>query len=217
MHNFKKIDKYYSYSRPEIIKLVPLSVKKVLDIGCGEGLFLSSLKKRSQIETWGVEINHDASVVAKINADKIIEGDICNIIDYLPESYFDCVVFNDILEHLVDPYSILEKIKAKLNKDGIVICSIPNIRYFDVLIDLLFKKQWKYEDSGVLDRTHLRFFTKKSIIDMFDDLGYEIIKIEGIHRVKMWKLILINMLTLGFFKDSVYIQFACIVKPKIKI
>ena len=115
---------------------------------------------------------------------------------------------------MINPYDVLTNIKTKLRDGGIIVCSIPNVRHVRVLRDLLFKKQWKYEDDGILDRTHLRFFTKKSIIDMFNELNYQIIKIKGIHGTKIWKFLPVNIITLGFFSDSRYKQFACVVKPR---
>ncbi len=132
----------------------------------------------------------------------------------LPDKYFDCIVFNDVLEHMADPYIILEKIKNKLSNNGVIVCSIPNVRHVRVLRDLLFKKQWEYQDAGILDRTHLRFFTKKSIISMFNNLNYELKVIKGIQATKFWMFLPINIITFGFFSDSRYIQFACVAKPK---
>lgn len=95
-----------------------------------------------------------------------------------------------------------------------VVCSIPNIRYIVPLKGLLLHKQWKYEADGVLDKTHLRFFTKKSIIDMFTSLDYEIITIEGINKNTSKKLAWLNFITFGYFSDTRYIRFACVAKPK---
>lgn len=209
-----KTNKYYSSERLEMVNFVPKNSERILDVGCGEGLFLKFLNKNNNLETWGVEMNSEIAEIAKINLDKVLVGDISEIINGIPNSYFDCISFNDVLEHMVNPYAVLADIRIKLKDNGVIICSIPNVRYVRVLKDLLFKKQWKYENAGVLDRTHLRFFTKKSIIDMFNDLGYQLIKIKGINETKNWKFLFINILTLGFFSDSRYIQFACVVKIK---
>lgn len=217
MKNFKKTNEYYSYARPEMVDFVPKDAKTILDVGCGEGMFALSLSgENNDLETWGIEINQKIAEIAKKNLDKVLIGDVDKLINELPDSYFDCVIFNDVLEHMVNPYSILAVIKKKLRDNGVVVCSIPNVRHVRVLRDLLFKKQWKYEDAGILDRTHLRFFTKRSIIDMFNDLDYEILKIQGIHATKLWMFIPISIITLGFFSDSRYIQFACLVRPKNK-
>lgn len=205
---------YYSYTRPEMLDFIPTNVKKILDIGCGEGSFSCSMKNKFKAEIWGVEINSTVAEIAKKNLDKVLVGDILSVIDDIPNSYFDCIVFNDVLEHMIDPYIVLEKVKSKLSPNGVIVCSIPNVRHISVLRKLLINGQWKYEDAGILDRTHLRFFTKKSMVDMFNELNYEIIKMEGINPTKWWKFLPINILTMGQMSDARFVQFAFLVKPK---
>jgi len=119
------------------------------------------------------------------------------------------------LEHLADPYTVLFNIKTKLNKNGVVVSSIPNVRYYSNLKKLLIDKQWQYEDLGILDKTHLRFFTEKSIKDTFDRLGYEIVKLSGINAFNpTWKFKLLNIITLGNLSDTKFAQFGCIAKNK---
>jgi hypothetical protein len=76
------------------------------------------------------------------------------------------------------------------------------------------KRQWQYEENGIFDKTHLRFFTEKSIIDMFESLGFKILKMQGINALSSWKFEVFNALCLGHFSDSRYLQFACVVTPK---
>lgn len=204
---------YYSNNRIEMKKFIPQDAKKILDIGCGEGIFCNSLKK-IDTELWGVEMNEKIGSIAKEKLDKVFVGDISLVLDDLPSNYFDCIVFNDVLEHMINPYSVLKRIKNKLSSNGVVVCSIPNVRHVRVLRDLLFGKQWKYQESGILDKTHLRFFTKKSIKDMFNDADYQILEIRGINGTKWWKFFWINIFTFGFFSDSRFIQFACVAKLK---
>jgi hypothetical protein len=101
-------------------------------------------------------------------------------------------------------------IRPKLSVNGIVIASIPNVRYFGNLYELLLKKDWEYKDSGILDTTHLRFFTKLSMKRMFEDAGYELIRQEGIKKITSWRFRLLNLLTFGFLDDTKYLRFACI-------
>ena len=204
---------YYTQTRPEMTNFVPKNASKILEVGCGEGLFGGQLKQKLHAEVWGVELDNNAAALAQKKLDKVLVGDISQLISRLPEAYFDCVVFNDVLEHLVDPFSVLLQIKPKLNADGVVVCSVPNVRYISVLKQLLVKKQWKYEGEGVLDKTHLRFFTQKSLIDTFNSLGYEILKIEGINAMPFWKFKLLNILSLGYLSDTQYLQLACVAKP----
>ena len=205
---------YYTHYRYEMIDFIPPSSKKILDVGCGSGIFSRELKRKFNAEVWGIELDPDATVLAKKIIDKVIVGDAYKAVTDVPDSYFDCIVFNDILEHLVDPFTLLKKIKDKLNANGVIVCSIPNVRHFLNLFDLLVKKQWKYVDQGTLDRTHLRFFTKKSIIDTFKSLDYEILKITGINGLNPWKFAMFNILSLGYLADTRYLQFACVAKPK---
>ena len=158
---------YYQGARPEMVDLVPKTAETILDIGCGEGHFAAGLKKELGAEVSGIELDEKSAALAVEKLDKVYSGDVNEIIKGLPESYYDCITCNDVLEHLVDPYSILKQLKSKLAPEGLIVSSIPNVLYFRVLANLLFKGDWKYENEGVLDRTHLRFFTRKSIIRMF--------------------------------------------------
>lgn len=205
-----KQDHYYNVPRSEMLGYIPKSAKKVIDIGCGEGCFGTQLKALG-MEVWGVELHPTPAVIAQNTLDKVLVGDISHKLSDLPDAYFDCIIFNDVLEHLVDPYSILLNIKTKLSKDGVVVCSIPNIRYYPYLKKLLIRKQWQYEKCGILDETHLRFFTENSIKDTFEKLGYTIIKLEGINALRpTWKFKLLNFILRGNLSDTKFLQFACV-------
>lgn len=209
-----KKEEYYLNIRKEMIHYIPLHSKKILDIGCGEGNFGAFLKNERKVEVWGVEYEKTRASVASSKLDKVLWGDIDLLLEQLPENYFDAVICNDVLEHLLDPYKLLEKIKSKLVTDGVVISSIPNIRYFRNFFDLLFRKNWDYTDEGIMDFTHFRFFTTNSIRKMYQSLGFEIISHEGINptkSLKPWPLIIISF---GQFQDIRYLQFATIAKVK---
>ena len=207
----KKSDKYYSGNREDMLAFIPPNSKRILEVGCGEGCFGLRLKQQYNSEVWGIEYNKEAAKKAGDKLDKILTGDVNVLLADLPNSYFDCIVFNDVLEHLIDPYLVLEKIKDKLTENGQIVASIPNIRYIAIIRDLIINKDWKYENSGVLDRTHLRFFTQKSIIRMFESACYKIIKIKGITANNNLKFNIFNFITLGFFSDCRFVQFACVV------
>lgn len=203
---------YYKQDRSEMIDFIPPTVRRVLDIGCGEGRFGLQLKQ-SGMKVWGVEMDTRSATVAQQYLDGVIIGDINNIVSNLPDNFYDCIVFNDVLEHLADPFTLLNRIKRKLCREGIVVSSIPNVRYFGNLKNLLIKKNWKYEDSGILDKTHLRFFTENSIRHLFDSLGYEIIRLRGINALKpRWKFKLLNFFLFGYLSDTKYLQFACVAR-----
>lgn len=209
-----KPDDYYNTPRTDMMDFIPRDAKRVADIGCGEGCFGTQLKALG-MEVWGVEMHMDSAYIAKKCLDKVLVGDVLNLLNDLPNDYFDCIIFNDVLEHLVDPYTILLNIKTKLNRNGVVVCSIPNVRYFYNLKKLLIDKQWRYEDCGILDKSHLRFFTEKSIKDTFDRLGYDIVQLSGINALTpTWKFKLLNIITCGHFMDTKFLQFACTAKSR---
>lgn len=211
-------DRYYNRPRVEMLPLVPSAARRVLDIGCANGEFSASIKERQGSEIWGVELNPEAAAVAASRLDKVIQGDIYDAMGQLPANYFDCVVCNDILEHLPDPGRILEGIRKNLSPDGVVVASIPNVRYLPVLYELLVTKDWKYRDCGVLDNTHLRFFTCKSIFRLFESSGYRIVRIEGLQvPAPAWyslAFLAVNILTFGYYNDSRYIQFGCLAEQR---
>lgn len=209
-----KPNTYFSATRFEMIPFVPENTKTLLDVGCSNGIFAESIKNKYGAEVWGIEITESAIEEAKKKLDKILVGYLDENLNKLEDKHFDVISFNDVLEHMEDPYDALFKVKNKLSENGVIVASIPNVRYLKNLLKLVLKKEWKYVDDGILDRTHLRFFTKKTIEQMFDDLGFEIVDIKGINSIRGWKACIIKVLSLGFFEDTLHQQFAVVVKIK---
>lgn len=209
----KQTSNYYTQSRPEVASFVPSTTKTILDIGCGQGAFLKLVKEQTGAETWGIEVVIEVAKKAKNNIDKILTGKVEDVLNSIPDDYFDCITFNDILEHLLEPSDVLKMIKPKLSDKGIIIASIPNVRYFSNLYELFIKKDWEYKDAGILDSTHLRFFTQKSMKRMFEEADYNLIKQEGINKIISWKFQLFNILTMGIFNDTKYMQYCCVLAP----
>ncbi len=209
---------YYVNLRSEMIPLIPISAKKILEIGCAEGNFLAQLVKED-VETWGVEPNIISAKKASKKLYKVLVGTLNDTINQLPDNYFDAIIFNDVLEHLLYPWEDLKQLKPKLVNGGVVISSIPNVRYAKNLFNLLLKKNWEYKESGILDSTHFRFFTKKSIKSLFKKSGYTVQKIKGINITKSGLFfpiaLLVNIVLLFTQLDIFYMQFATVAK-KIK-
>jgi len=145
----------YIGARNDILNLVPDCVSKVLDIGCGIGTLGESIKQKWKVEVVGIEIDEQMAKVAKERLDKVIIGDIekINLAEYLTLNYFDCIIFADILEHLKDPWSVLKKIVKFLAEDGIIVASIPNVRHYTTILNLVFRGYWPYRERGIHDRT----------------------------------------------------------------
>jgi 2-polyprenyl-3-methyl-5-hydroxy-6-metoxy-1,4-benzoquinol methylase len=147
--------------------------QSILEIGCHTGSLGEALKKRGN-RVWGIEINSDAAEKAKPFYEKVLVGDIED--DALWDAIiqrFDVIIFLDVLEHLVDPWKVLAKCKKLLKTKGFILISIPNVAFYAVRRGLLFGR-FNYQPSGILDKTHLRFFTFHSAQRLIQDCGYEI-------------------------------------------
>jgi 2-polyprenyl-3-methyl-5-hydroxy-6-metoxy-1,4-benzoquinol methylase len=204
---------YFTNSRPEMLNYVPLDLRKTLEIGCGFGNFSYSLKQRQNIEAWGVEPSVEAALCAMGKLDNVINAKFDNDID-LPSFYFDCIIFNDVLEHLTDPWNALELSKKFLKQHGFIVCSIPNFRYWENMIEVVYNGSWEYKEEGILDKTHLRFFTYKSIIELFQKSNLDILKIEGINPLNSRKFNLCYHLLKNKLWDMRFLQFAVVAKKK---
>jgi len=203
----------YDNERREILDFVPSTAKFILDVGCGTGRFAALLKERNQATVWGIEQSAHAAGLAGEKLDKMFHMSVDEVYPVLGESRFDAIIMLDILEHLNDPGEVVARLRPFLKKDGVMICSIPNVRYFKTMRDLLLFGEWEYQESGILDRTHIRFFTYKSIINFFTRLGFKIIRIEGINPSASLKFRIANALLFNKFWDCKYLQFACVVCP----
>jgi 2-polyprenyl-3-methyl-5-hydroxy-6-metoxy-1,4-benzoquinol methylase len=175
-----KSDFYFERPRTEILPFLPTHCQRLLDVGCGVGAFGALVKQTREVDVWGVEPVKSAAGEASTRIDHVV-NDVFDFELGLPAGTFDCVVFNDVLEHMVEPEQALRYARTLLAPAGVVVASIPNIRYLGVLSQLVFLAQWEYQDSGVLDKTHLRFFTKSSIVKMFLAEGYSVASICGIN------------------------------------
>jgi 2-polyprenyl-3-methyl-5-hydroxy-6-metoxy-1,4-benzoquinol methylase len=209
---------YYSAPRREMLAFVPESAQHVLEIGCGEGGFGAELKRvrlasGRRIHVTGVELMEARAAVAQTRLDQVLRGDIESDALDLARAHFDCIVCNDVLEHLVAPWDVLRRLAEHLRPGGHVVASIPNVRYWGVVKGLLFDADWRYEGEGVLDATHLRFFTRKSIARMFTQCDYTVERLDGINvQVSGWKFEALNLLTAGRLNDIKFWQFAVVAR-----
>ena len=183
MINERSEQLYFGYDRPEMVQFLPDEYSKVLEIGCNVGNFRRFVNK--PCEYWGVEPFEAAANIAKTKMDKILVDFYDKIEDEIPDNYFDLVIANDVIEHMEQPWNFLKSVKKKMTEKASLILAIPNVRYYENLKKMLFHKDWKYEDCGILDITHLRFFTKKSIIRLLNENEFKIEKMSGINSVRV--------------------------------
>lgn len=207
-----KANDYFNHERPEMLAFLPESCKTALDVGCGEGIFAAQIKEKCNAEVWGIELMPEPGAEAKKRLDNVFIGPCENFVDDLPENYFDVIYCNDVLEHLVDPYTFLTHLKSKLTAEGVIISSIPNIRYHSAFKKIFLQKKFEYEGHGIFDKTHLRFFTKSSIAKMYTDHGFTILSHQGVNRTRSLKPYLYNIPFLFTAMDMFYLQYATVAK-----
>lgn len=168
-----KPDYYYANARRNLADLVPQSAQRVLDIGCGQGMTGGLLRAERGIEVVGIEIHAGVAETARQHLTQVIVGDIETMENPFEEGYFDCIMMGDVLEHLVNPWSALKKILRMLNPAGTIVASVPNIRNLGIIKKLL-DGSWTYEEWGILDKTHLRFFAYRDMLKLFEDAGLNV-------------------------------------------
>ena len=191
------IDTYYkkrAYSgmsssrRRAIIKLLgkPQN-KKILDVGCGTGYLGREIKKLGENKVIGIDISAKAIEEAKKVLDEVF---ILNIEkDELPftVSTFDIVILTDVLEHLYNPEAVLLKLRKYLKKNGFLIITVPNFSFIRTRFKVLFGN-FEYQDKGLLERGHIRFFTKKTLLKLLEKTEFKILKFEPIYHARFTKL-----------------------------
>jgi GT2 family glycosyltransferase/tetratricopeptide (TPR) repeat protein/2-polyprenyl-3-methyl-5-hydroxy-6-metoxy-1,4-benzoquinol methylase len=164
---------YFSHARPEVLDMVPVSARRVLDIGCGAGRLGEALKARQDAEVVGIELNDVAAECARGRLDEVHVGDAETIDPGFAAGSFDAIVCGDILEHLREPDRLLRRARQWLRPEGRLVASIPNVRHHSVIRSLL-QGNWTYESAGLLDRDHVRFFTRREIEKLVFRAGFAI-------------------------------------------
>lgn len=199
------MNEYFGLLRQEVIDMIPVDCRSVLDVGCGNGALGAYLKKNRVTEVCGIELDAAAANEASRVLDQVVQGNVETVELPFEVGQFDCVVCADVLEHLVDPWTVVGRLKALLKPGGVIIASIPNVGFHRIIRNLI-KGRWQYADAGILDKTHLRFFTLAGIYDLFGQNGMPVEevgrKIDGGLNVKLLNLLFCNAL-----KESLVIQY----------
>jgi 2-polyprenyl-3-methyl-5-hydroxy-6-metoxy-1,4-benzoquinol methylase len=200
-----------------LISLVPAEATRILDVGCGAGRLGQALKMERARYVAGIELHESSAAIAATVLDKVL----CASVSAVPleevgtPSSFDCIIFGDILEHLLDPWEAMRRFVTLLAPNGVVVASIPNIAHLSVIRGLM-RGRWEYGERGLLDRTHLRFFTYRSIRELFQQAGLEIVRCERNYRLverDRRYARLARMLAKGPFKGLFTYQYLIVARP----
>ena len=200
---------YFAHARKEIQPLLPRICGRVLEVGCGSGATLGWLRQAHRaVRTVGVEISEAAAEKARNHADEVHCLDF--ELNALPgdSQKFDLVLCLDVLEHMVNPWAVVDRLAIQyLEVGGTLIVSLPNVRHYSVVLPLLLGGRWDYQEAGLLDRTHLRFFTKTSAKGLLShpQLGPVRCTATGFDGWSTKRLL--NAVTLGIFSELVTYQY----------
>jgi len=177
-NNLESLNDSYIGLRYDILKFISGSNKLVLDVGCATGANGKYLLDNSIAQAvYGIENNSTMAFVASNYYTNVQTGDIdkMNLSEIYGSLRFDFIIVGDVLEHLYDPWNTLKNLVSLLNRDGKIILSIPNFQHIDVFIHVFLKGIYPYNERGIFDKTHLRFFTWNNILEMLDKSSLKII------------------------------------------
>lgn len=211
MNYENKESDYYSNVRLDLVELIDKKNIKVLEIGAAYGATLFHLKNKGIAkEAVGVELFEDIKRSEKYkNIDRFIFGDINRLDMSEFNNYFDLIMLPDVLEHILEPKITLDKIKKLLKSDGEVLVSMPNIRHYSAFIKVFLKGNFKYEKSGIFDYTHVRFYCKNDMKNLFDSSGFKILYTKSSIRNYKGKSFakVLNIITLRLFEEFFSTQY----------
>lgn len=221
-------ERYYGLTREDVVAFLVkhyqrrgIQPKAMLEIGCSSGGTGKLLKQKLGVQYYaGVELMPEAAQAAQQNLDWAMQGNIEEMIDQdrlgeIPAQQYDAILFLDVLEHLYNPWKVVEAMKPLLKPGGVIVASIPNAGNLYVLWKLM-RDQFEYEEDGLLDRTHIRFFTLHTIRNLFQR-HYKLIDIGTNHNTwstMYWQQKVFFVLTLGLWKRLFIRQYLVVAEAK---
>jgi len=195
-HYTTKDSAYFSHARTEIAPLLPATTGascRALEIGCSGGHTLHWLKSTGRC-SWVAGVEPYAELNPSLQGiDVFCKMDIEKELPDIPAASLDLLLCLDVLEHLVDPWETMRRLDPLVKPGGTVIISVPNLRNYHVVLDLLFKGRFEYTDAGILDRTHLRFFTRASAVALAEAAGASVTQTIGTETSRWQKKLLVKL------------------------
>jgi 2-polyprenyl-3-methyl-5-hydroxy-6-metoxy-1,4-benzoquinol methylase len=194
---------YYRHVRQEVLPHLPpgghSGTLRVLEVGCGAGSTLARIRElRADAWVAGVEVVRlESPLYARLDHFECL--DIETGLPAIEPGSIDVLLCLDVLEHLRDPQQILARLATLMRPQGLLIASLPNLQYIKVSLPLLFGR-FDYTDEGVLDRTHLRFFTRRSALRLFEAAGFTMQRVERL-RIRDVRKLMSVLLPLPGWRD----------------
>jgi hypothetical protein len=160
----------------QLFDMIPDGLQSIIEVGSGSGVLAKAIKQRSPATQYiGIELEPEYAILSSRYCDLVLTDNIETPSDELRKyiQAASALIFSDVLEHLYNPWHTLKFLRSEISNECAIYASIPNIQHWSIIFGLI-SGNFDYADSGLLDRTHIRFFTKKTIISLFTDCGYEI-------------------------------------------
>ena len=169
---------YFGDAKPAFLELIDPRGLRVLDLGCGGGHNGALLKHAGAREVVGIELHAGAAAQARKRLDAVVQGNLAHLdLAQLGDEPFDAILASDVLEHLAEPEAVLARALTRLRPGGVVVVSLPNVAHVVVFANLLMKR-WPRRNSGIFDRTHLRFFAKRDMVRLLEGAGLHVLRVE---------------------------------------
>jgi SAM-dependent methyltransferase len=172
---------YYDNVRSDVLGILPAAAfPRILEVGGGNFPTLLKLKEMHGAEAWGIDIHHNDNPGIRF-----IHGSVASdaVTRQVPDAYFSLVVANDVIEHLVETEKFFGFVAEKLESGGILALSVPNIRQIRVAYEILFRGTFPRRDAGLFDRTHLRWFCRKDVLDLAGSHGFTPLHVRSVGRL----------------------------------
>jgi len=209
-HTSRKPEHYWDVLNDDLLEALPTGAQRFLDVGCASGRLGEEIRKlRPQAVVHGVEGEPEIAERAATRLDRVFQADLNHPLPSF-EAPYDCITCGDVFEHLVDPWTVLRQLTALLAPGGHIVASLPNVRFWEVVRDLVWQGRFTYRESGVLDATHLRFFTLHEMKQLFATAELRVVEVRPrLQRRPRW-LRRMDRLLGGRLRDFRTIQYVLV-------